>query len=164
MKYLILAFHESSRKFSIACLYVSALKNVFIVGNLENFNKFPRKCNLDMAELSLGPRLPNSWIRSLHCSRKKNTQRRAKWLHVPWRLKRALPHWVQDLTLWPLQSSSHPSSVMSSLSACMGGQGWPRQGRSLHPSVLWAGDCWEHVSPVPVDRRWSLPWRNHGAQ
>ena len=58
-----------------------------------------------MAELSLGPRLPNSWIRSLHCSRKKNTQRRAKWLHVPWRLKRALPHWVQDLTLWPLQSS-----------------------------------------------------------
>ena len=41
MKYLTLAFHESSLKFSIACLYVSALKNVFIVENLENFNKDP---------------------------------------------------------------------------------------------------------------------------
>ena len=41
MKYLIIAFHESSLKFSIACLYVSAFKNMFIVENLENFNKDP---------------------------------------------------------------------------------------------------------------------------
>ena len=65
----------------------------------------------------------------------------------------------QSSLLWPLQSSSHPSSVLSSLSVCMGGQGRPQQGRSLPPSVLWMGECWEPVSPVSMDRRQPLPGR-----